>query len=86
MTLHQFRSLSEDVQRRIIQQNGVFLLGRTGVGITAKLYQLNGFYVEMFWDEKMAEVVHLVSFDDPAKLENYFHLVLVSELQALLRL
>ncbi|HEV7329578.1 MAG TPA: hypothetical protein VGN63_00915 [Flavisolibacter sp.] len=85
MTLQHFRSLPLDTQRKVVQHSGVFLLGRTGVGVTAKLFQLNNFYVELFFNEKMSAVSRLVAFDDTAKLEHYLHLIPLTELQPLIR-
>src|SRR3954470_6405321 len=84
MNLLQFRSLSPDIQRQVVQRQGVFLFGRTGVGAIVKLYQMDGFYVEMFFDPKMSQVIRIVSFDDTNKLEPYLRQVDVSELQAML--
>lgn len=85
MTLAQFRSLSGDLQRQFVQHSAVFLFGRTAVGVTTKLYQVDGFYVELFFDDRMAEVIHIFSFDDPAKLGPYLQQVDLSELTMLLR-
>ncbi len=84
MTLSQFSSLSGDIQRNVVQYKGVFLLGRTVVGAFAKLYQIEGFYVELFFDDKMSEVVRLKAFDDPDKLEPYLRQVNVSVIYELL--
>lgn len=81
MNLQQFRSLSLDMQRQVVQHSGVFLFVRKGVGATAKLYQVEGFYVELFFDEKMSEVIRIVSFDDMNRLEPYLRLVNVATLQ-----
>lgn len=84
MTLLQFRSLPGDVQRQVVLYKGVFLFGRNGVNATAKLYQVDGFYVELFFDQRMSEVTRLVAFEDTAKLEPYLRQVDVRELQMLL--
>jgi hypothetical protein len=81
MNLTQFRSLSPDIQRKVVQHTGVFLFGRTGVGVTAKLYQIGSFYVELFFNEKRSELIRIVSFDDTHKLEPYLRLVNVAEIQ-----
>ena len=85
MTLQQFRSLPKDIQRKMVHDYGVFLYGRTGVSLTAKLYQMDGFYVELFFDTKMSVVTQIKSFSDTAPLEPYLRMVDVSELQLLLK-
>lgn len=85
MTLQEFRTFSSTKQRRIVHAKGVFLLNRKGVGMTAILYQLEGFYVEQHLDTHSAVVLHLVSFASTAGLEPYLQQIPLTELQPLLR-
>lgn len=84
MTIEQFRSLPKDMQRKMVKHSGAFLFGRTGVGVNVLLYQVDGFYVEIYFDEKMSEAMHLRSFEDTSYLDPYLRMVDVSELQYLL--
>lgn len=84
MTYEQFCSLPKDIQRNVVKHCGVFLFGRTGVGVNVKLYQVESFYVEIYFDKKMSEVIRLKSFEDTKHLEPYLRMVDVSELQLLL--
>ena len=84
MTITQFRALPKDIQRTVVKHYGVFLFGRTGVGVNVMLYQVEGFYVELYFDEKMSEAMHVRSFDDTIHLDPYLRRVDVSELQLLL--
>ncbi len=84
MTFEQFRSLPKDIQRNVVKHCGVFLFGRTGVGVNVKLYQVEGFYVEIYFDEKMSEATRIRSFEDTRHLDPYLRMVDVSELQLLL--
>ena len=84
MTFDQFRSLPKDIQRNVVKHCGVFLFGRSGVGVFVKLFQVESFYVEIYFDEKMSEAMHIRSFTDTKNLEPYLRLVDVSELQLLL--
>lgn len=85
MTLHEFGELSPAQQRRVVHVKGVFLLTRKGVGITAILYQVEGFYVELHLDAQSAVVLHLVFFDDTGSLESYLQQIRLTELQPLFR-
>ncbi|RYG33687.1 MAG: hypothetical protein EOO01_32975, partial [Chitinophagaceae bacterium] len=85
MTLQEFQAFSPNKQRRMVHAKGVFLLNREGVGLTAILYQLEGFYVELHLDTQSAVVLHLVSFSDTEALEPYLHQIHLTELQPLLR-
>lgn len=49
-----------------------------------KLYQVESFYVEIYFDEKMSEATHIRCFEDVKLLEPYLRMVDVSELQLLL--
>lgn len=84
MTFEQFQSLPKDIQRNVVKHCGVFLFGRMGVGVNVKLYQVEGFYVELYFDEKMSEAIRIRSFEDTTHLEPYLRRVDVSELQLLL--
>jgi hypothetical protein len=84
MTFEQFRSLPKDMQRNVVKHYGVFLFGRTGVGVNVMLYQVESFYVEIYFDEKMSEATRIRSFEDTRHLEPYLRMVDVSELQLLL--
>lgn len=84
MTFQQFRSLPKDVQRNVVKHQGVFLFGRTGVGVNVLLYQVESFYVEIYFDEKMSQAIELRCFNDTKYLEPYLRMVDVSEVQLLL--
>lgn len=85
MTLYEFRTYSCAKQRRVVHTKGVFLLNRKGVGMVAILYQVEGFYVELYLDAQSAVVLHLVSFADTAALEPYLDQIHLADLYPLLR-
>ncbi|WP_121357362.1 hypothetical protein [Flavisolibacter nicotianae] len=84
MTFQQFVSLPKDMQRKVVKHCGVFLFGRTGVGVNVLLYQVESYYVEIYFNEKMSEAIDIRGFDDTRFLEPYLRMVDVSELQLLL--
>ncbi|HEU4902377.1 MAG TPA: hypothetical protein VFT06_06270 [Flavisolibacter sp.] len=84
MTFQQFCSLPKDMQRKMVKHCGAFLFGRSGVGVNVKLYQVESFYVEIYFDERMSEATHIRCFEDTKLLEPYLRMVDVSELQLLL--
>ena len=84
MTFSQFQALPKDIQRNVVKHCGVFLFGRTGVGVNVMLYQVEGFYAELYFDEKMSEAIRIKSFEDTKYLEPYLRKVDVSEVQLLL--
>ena len=84
MTFNQFQALPKDVQRNVVRHCGAFLSGRTGVGVNVKLYQVEGFYVELYFDEKMSQATRVKSFENTKYLEPYLRKIDVSEVQFLL--
>jgi hypothetical protein len=84
MTLHQFRSLPLQTQERLLINNGTFLFDRKAVGIKVLLYQLSGFYVEVFYDTVTAKVCLIKSFTETDDLEAYLYKIDISEVQAIL--
>lgn len=84
MTLQQFRSLPKDMQRTAVKRYGVFLFGRTGVGVHVMLYQLEGFYVEIYFDDKTSASSCIKSFGDTKRLDPYLYKVDVSALHPFL--
>lgn len=48
------------------------------------LYQVESYYVEIYFNEKMSEAIDIRGFDDTRFLEPYLRMVDVSELQLLL--
>ena len=84
MNLTQFRSLPKDQQAQLTKHKGVHLFGRTTKYALVKLYQVDGFYVELYYDKKMAFISIINSFDTTDRLQPYLQLLDVSELQQLL--
>jgi hypothetical protein len=81
MTLQQFHCLPAKMQQQMVKQSGVHLFSRTGVGVNLMLYQVEGFYVEIYFDKQLSKVLRLRCFDDTRNLDPYLRLVDVSELQ-----
>jgi len=48
------------------------------------LYQVEGFYVEIYFNDKMSVALRLRCFEDTVHLDPYLRMVDVSELQPLL--
>ena len=84
MTLHQFTRLTQDEQATATWQNGTFLAIAAMDHIKILLYQLNSFYVEVFYDTSTAKVCMIKSFTDVEELEPYLHKVDITEVEAIL--
>jgi hypothetical protein len=84
MTLLQFRAASCEMQERLVKRRGVFLMERKSLGVSVLLFQLDGFYVEVFYNSAMATVNFIKSFNDMDGIEAYLSSVDISELLAIL--
>ena len=62
MTLHQFTRLTQDEQATATWQNGTFLAIAAMDHIKILLYQLNSFYVEVFYNEHTSKIERFNSF------------------------
>ena len=71
MTLQQFRASSKYVQQQMIKHQGVFLLERRSLDWDIFLFQVDAFYVEVFYERKTQNAVLFKSFDDTDQLEPY---------------
>ena len=82
MKLQQFRSAPPEVQERLVKQRGVFLMERKSLGVSVLLFQLDGFYVEVFYNSETATVSFVKSFDDMDGIEAYLDRIDISEVMA----
>jgi hypothetical protein len=84
MNLQQFRSASREVQEKLVKCKGVFLMERKSLGISVLLYQIDGFYVEVFYNTATELVSFVKSFEDMDGIEAYLHNIDITEVTAIL--
>jgi hypothetical protein len=84
MTLTQFSRLQKEEQIAIIKKEGIFLFIRQECGIDIILYQIDGFYVEVFFEAANNHNFRIRSFDDTAALDAYLQDINLSEIRELL--
>ena len=84
MTIDHFQDLSTELQYQEVLQTGVFLLARTGVRATAKLYQLHDFYVEVLYRDQGTDVLRLTAYSETGQLRGYLYQISLAELLPLL--
>ncbi len=73
MNLQQFKNMSEEKQHRSLLLYGTCIADRKTDSTHALLFQLNSFYVEVFFNEDGDEVVYTKSFEDIDELEPYLN-------------
>lgn len=64
--------------------NGVFLLERKSLGISVFLFQLDGFYVEVFYNTATSRTSFIKSFNDMDGIEAYLQSIDISDVMAML--
>lgn len=84
MTLSQFARLQKEEQIKTIKKEGTFLFIRQECGIDIILYQIEGFYAEVFFEASNNNTVRIRSFDDTAALDSYLKEISLSEIRELL--
>jgi hypothetical protein len=84
MKLQQFRSASREVQEKLVKCKGVFLMERKSLGVSVLLFQLDGFYVEVFYNTTTATVSFVKSFEDMDGIEAYLDKIDIREVMAML--
>ena len=71
MTCSFFDQLSEASQTDVIWEEGVFLARRTKGFYSIILFQIEGFYTEVFYHSHFNVIIKIESFSDTERLEPY---------------
>lgn len=72
MTVFNFNELSEKLQLDTLEQNGVLIAERKGAFFyQVRLYQLEGFYVELYFHTHFNVVVNINCFTNTDCLDPY---------------
>ncbi len=82
MKLQEFRSAPPEVQEKLVKRKGVFLMERKSLGVSVLLFQLDGFYVEVFYNTQTGVVSFVKSFEDMDGIEAYLGRIDISEVMA----
>jgi hypothetical protein len=80
MTLHHFKALAQDKQRKALLQRGSFVADRTTDAFCVYLFQIDQFYVEIFFIRESDEIVWIKSFECIDELEPYLNHINISSL------
>jgi len=73
MNLATYRSLNENEQFEIIEHQGVFLAEREDGFYNIRLYQIEGFYTEIFCHTHFNVIVRTKCFSNTQLLEPYLN-------------
>ena len=80
MTLHHFKALAQDKQRKALLQKGAFVADRMTDAFCVYLFQIDKFYVEIFFIRESDEIVWIKSFECIDELEPYLTNINISSL------
>lgn len=80
MTLHHFNALAQDRQRKALLHKGVFLADRLTETFCVYLFQVDKFYVEIFFIRENDEIVWIKSFESTDELEPYLEKINISSI------
>ena len=71
MRLHDFTRLSEKEKVTLLYRQGVYIGKRRQSQTVVVLYQLDGFYAEVFYRTYRCEIDHISCFSGTARLDPY---------------
>jgi len=79
MELKHFQALSQVTQRELMMKKGVLLAERKLTEFTIFLYQLDGFYAELYYHPQTNEVAWVKTFTSTSELEPYLSSIEIPE-------
>ena len=80
MTLYQFNVLTENEKTAIVWSKGDFVIERKENNFSILLYQVQSFYVEVFYSGNENKISRLRSFSSTQQLEPYLEKINISGL------
>lgn len=78
MTLYQFQLLTKRNRLKAIVDNGVAIGGRSTIFYAIDLYQIEDFYVEVFYDKETTAIISIKSFIATSRLTPYLNQIRIS--------
>lgn len=80
MTLRYFKNLIQNQKKTIVLRHGTFLSEKRYGLFRTMLYQVDGFYVEVFFTRLSKEALWYRSFDSTKNLQPYLEQIDISSL------
>jgi hypothetical protein len=77
MTLYQFNLLDEDHQANIVWNAGIHIDERKDKDLTILLYQIDAFYVEVYYHQEQNKIIRFRSFSSTEQLQPYLEKIFV---------
>ena len=80
MQLQDFSELEQIAQQEIVLDEGIYLSSRMHLDYTVLLFQLDNFYVELFYPKDKDKCVIIKGFENTDELEPYLKRINISPL------
>ena len=80
INLTEYKELSWESQLNILHRNGAHVGKRVLDGQIVILFQLNGFYVEVYYKEYRKEISHIITSESPDILMPYLDQIRIRDL------
>jgi hypothetical protein len=80
MTLYYFKSLNRKQMKLVVLRTGIFLSEKNYGLFRTMLYQVDGFYVEIFFTKFSKDAIWFRSFDSTKNLQPYLQQIDISAL------
>jgi hypothetical protein len=80
MQLKDFSVLEQIAQQEIVLDEGIYLSSRMHMDYTVLLFQLDSFYVELFYPKDKDKCVIIKGFEDTDELEPYLKRINITPL------
>ncbi|HEY0679005.1 MAG TPA: hypothetical protein VGD17_12010 [Chitinophagaceae bacterium] len=80
MTMYEFRLLTDQEQLDIVHSKGVYIGKRKVKELTSILYQVDGFYIELFYRRYRYHISHIRCSSSIAAAEPYLDQIDLAEL------
>jgi hypothetical protein len=71
MTIQHFNALNQQHQQKTLLSSGVYIADRNTEDYQALLFELNGFFVEVTYNNQEDEILKVTSFESTDELEPY---------------
>lgn len=84
MTFAKFCTATLFVQQTVLSFHGVLIMERRAGDLSARLYQVDDFYVEVFFKDSSDVVFLLKCYADSSGIEGYLSMIDITEVEALL--
>lgn len=78
MQIREFKYQEKHTKKTLVLNNGVYLTSRRITDFLLLLFQIDSFYVEVYFDEQESEIGYMRAFSSTEHLAPYLHKIDIS--------